>query len=152
MQPTLQIQLPAATIELSMGLFVVRFRPDVVLDLAQAKRVEAARRELLPDADNPVLVLIPASIALVDQAALVWMSSDEAMAGVPSRAVVVPSSLQVLRDRIRWALFRPAISFRVFRNPQVAKSWVLDSWYERRLGHEIDAFGPELRAEAAEAE
>lgn len=152
MQPTLQIQLPAATIELSMGLFVVRFRPDVVLDLAQAQRVEAARRELLPDADNPVLVLIPSGIALVDQEALEWMSSDEAMEGVPSRAVVVPSSIQVLRDRIRWALFRPAIAFRVFRNPQVAKSWVLDSWYEQSLGHEIDAFGPELRTETSDVE
>lgn len=147
MRPTLQIQLPAATIELAMGLFVVRYRADVVLDLAQAKRVEAARRELLPEADNPVLVLIPSTIALVDQEALVWLSSPEAMEGVPARAVVVPSSIQVLRDRIRWALFRPAIPFRVFRNPQVAKSWVLDSWYEQRLGHEIDAFGPELRTE-----
>jgi hypothetical protein len=147
MRPTLQIQLPAATIELTMGLFVVRYRADVVLDLAQAKRVEAARRELLPEADNPVLVLIPSTIALVDQDALVWLSSPQAMEGVPARAVVVPSSIQVLRDRIRWALFRPAIPFRVFRNPQVAKSWVLDSWYEQRLGHEIDAFGPELRTE-----
>ena len=101
MRPTLQIQLPAATIELSMGLFVVRYRPDVVLDLAQAQRVEAARRELLPEADNPVLVLIPSTIALVDQEALVWLSSEEAMENVPARAVVVPSSIQVLRDRIR---------------------------------------------------
>lgn len=152
MRPTLQIQLPAATIELSMGLFVVRYRPDVVLDLAQAQRVEAARRELLPEAENPVLVLIPSTIALVDQEALVWLSSEEAMEDVPARAVVVPSSIQVLRDRIRWALFRPAIPFRVFRNPQVAKSWVLDSWYEQRLGHEIDAFGPELRSEELEEE
>jgi hypothetical protein len=147
MPPTLQIQLPAATIELSMGLFVVKFREDMVLDLSQAQRVEMARRELLPDADNPVLVLIPVGIALVDQEALIWMSSDEAMKGVPARAIVVPSSIQVLRDRIRWALFRPAIPFRVFRNTQIAKSWVLDAWYEQRLGQEIDAFSPEAKDE-----
>lgn len=141
MRPSFQIQLPAATIDFSMGLFTVRYRPDVVLDLAQAKRVERARSELLPDGNHPVLVLIPPNAALVDQEALVWMSSSEAMKGVPARALVVPSSIQVLRDRIRWALFRPAIPFRVFRNAQVAKSWVLDAWYEGHLGEEIDAMG-----------
>ncbi len=139
MQPTLQLQLPSALIELSMGLFVVRFKPEVVLDAALARRVETARRELLPGADNPVLVLVPKDIALVDQEALFWMGSAEAMEGVSARAVVVPNSLLVIRDRIRWALFRPAVPFRVFRNPQVGKSWVLDAWYTQRLGHEMDA-------------
>jgi hypothetical protein len=139
MQPTLQLQLPSALIELSMGLFVVRYKPEVVLDLALARRVEEARRDLMPGADNPVLVLIPRDIALLDQEALFWMGSSEAMNGVSARAVVVPNSLMVIRDRIRWALFRPAVPFRVFRNPQVAKSWVLDAWYTLRLGQDLDA-------------
>ena len=126
MEHTLSTQVHDARIELSMGLYTIRFADEAVLDVNQMKRVEAARRQLVDGGSGPVLVLIPRNAALVEQEALAWMGSDEAMLDVPARAVVVPSSIQVLRDRIRWALFKPAVPFRVFRNPQVAKGWVLD--------------------------
>ena len=126
MEHTLTTKLQDATIELSMGLYTVRFHEEAVLDVNQMKRVEAARRELLSDDRGPVLVLIPSNAALVEQEALAWLGSEEAMQNVSARAVVVPSSITVLRDRIRWALFRPSVPFRVFRNAQIAKGWALD--------------------------
>ena len=139
MQPTLVTEVPGATIELSMGLYTVRFHPDTVLDLDAVQRIERARRSVLPGVEGPVLMVVAATAVWVDQPALEWLSSEEAMEGVPARAIVVPSTIQVFRDRIRWALFRPAVAFRVFRNAQVAKGWVLDAWYERSVGKEIDA-------------
>ena len=123
-----------------MGLYTVRFHEEAVLDVNQMKRVEAARRELLSDDRGPVLVLIPSNAALVEQEALAWLGSEEAMQNVSARAVVVPSSITVLRDRIRWALFRPSVPFRVFRNAQIAKGWALDQWYDKQIGMEIDSF------------
>ncbi len=143
MEHTLAAQVHDATIELSMGLYTIRFAAEAFLDLNQMKRVEQARRELLEGGVGPVLVLIPKNAALVEQEALAWLGSDEAMLDVPARAVVVPSSIQVLRDKIRWALFKPSVAFRVFRNPQVAKGWVLDEWYTTQVGAEIDAFESE---------
>jgi thiamine pyrophosphate-dependent acetolactate synthase large subunit-like protein len=140
MNHTLSTKLQEATIELSMGLYTVNFHADSVLDLNHVKRVEEARRELVRGGEGPVLVVIPKNVALVEQEALAWMGSLEAMEGVAARAIVVPSSIQVLRDRIRWALFKPAIPFRVFRNPQVAKGWVLDTWYDDQIGQEVDTF------------
>jgi hypothetical protein len=140
MNHTLSTKLQEATIELSMGLYTIRFHAESVLDLNHVKRVEEARRDLLRGGEGPVLVLIPKNVALVEQEALAWMGSPEAMEGVPARAIVVPSSIQVLRDRIRWALFKPSVAFRVFRNPQVAKGWVLDTWYDDQIGQEVDAF------------
>lgn len=140
MNHTLSTKLQEATIELSMGLYTVHFHADSVLDLNHVKRVEEARRELVRGGEGPVLVVIPKNVALVEQEALAWMGSLEAMEGVAARAIVVPSSIQVLRDRIRWALFKPAIPFRVFRNPQVAKGWVLDTWYDDQIGQEVDTF------------
>jgi thiamine pyrophosphate-dependent acetolactate synthase large subunit-like protein len=140
MNHTLSTKLQEATIELSMGLYTVNFHADSVLDLNHVKRVEEARRELVSGGEGPVLVVIPKNVALVEQEALAWMGSLEAMEGVAARAIVVPSSIQVLRDRIRWALFKPAIPFRVFRNPQVAKGWVLDTWYDNQIGQEVDTF------------
>jgi thiamine pyrophosphate-dependent acetolactate synthase large subunit-like protein len=140
MNHTLSTKLQEATIELSMGLYTVNFHADSVLDLNHVKRVEEARRELVRGGEGPVLVVIPKNVALVEQEALAWMGSLEAMEGVAARAIVVPSSIQVLRDRIRWALFKPAIPFRVFRNPQVAKGWVLDTWYDNQIGQEVDTF------------
>jgi hypothetical protein len=140
MEHTLSTQVHDATIELSMGLYTIRFANEAVLDLNQMKRVEQARRELMPGGVGPVLVLIPRNAALVEQEALAWLGSEEAMRDVPARAAVVPSSIHVLRDRIRWALFKPSVAFRVFRNPQVAKGWVLDQWYDNQVGAEIDSF------------
>lgn len=140
MEHTLTTKLQDATIELSMGLYTVRFHEEAVLDVNQMKRVEVARRELLSDDRGPVLVLIPSNAALVEQEALAWLGSKEAMQNVSARAVVVPSSITVLRDRIRWALFRPSVPFRVFRNAQIAKGWALDQWYDKQIGMEIDSF------------
>ena len=140
MEQTLTTKLQDATIELSMGLYTVRFHEEAGLDVNQMKRVEAARRELLSDDRGPVLVLIPSNAALVEQEALAWLGSEEAMQNVSARAVVVPSSITVLRDRIRWALFRPSVPFRVFRNAQIAKGWALDQWYDKQIGMEIDSF------------
>ncbi|MBT6163059.1 hypothetical protein N8891_03340 [Flavobacteriales bacterium] len=140
MEHTLTTKLQDATIELSMGLYTVRFHEEAVLDVNQMKRVEVARRELLSDDRGPVLVLIPSNAALVEQEALAWLGSEEAMQNVSARAVVVPSSITVLRDRIRWALFRPSVPFRVFRNAQIAKGWALDQWYDKQIGMEIDSF------------
>ena len=140
MEHTLTTKLQDATIELSMGLYTVRFHEEAVLDVNQMKRVEVARRELLSDDRGPVLVLIPSNAALVEQEALAWLGSEEAMQNVSARAVVVPSSITVLRDRIRWALFRPSVPFRVFRNAQIAKGWTLDQWYDKQIGMEIDSF------------
>lgn len=122
-----------------MGLFVISFKPDVVVDQVQAQRAEMARRELLPGSEGPVLVIIPRDAALVEREALEWWGSKDAMKGVAARAVVVPSSIDVLRDRIRWALFRPSVNYRAFRNPQIAKGWVLNTWYEESVGEVIDA-------------
>jgi hypothetical protein len=144
-QPTLVTEVPGATIELSMGLYTVRFHPDTVLDLEAVQRIERARRGVLPGVEGPVLMVVAATAVWVDQPALEWLGSDAAMEGVPARAIVVPSTIQVFRDRIRWAFFRPAVAFRVFRNAQVAKGWVLDAWYERSVGKEIDALDADER-------
>jgi hypothetical protein len=143
MEHTLTSKLQDATIELSMGLYTVRFHEEAVLDVNQMKRVETASRELLSDDRGPVLVLIPRNAALVEQEALAWLGSEEAMLNVSARAVVVPSSITVLKDRIRWALFRPSVPFRIFRNPQIAKGWALDQWYDKQIGMEIDSFEKE---------
>ena len=143
MEHTLTSKLQDATIELSMGLYTVRFHEEAVLDVNQMKRVETARRELLSDDRGPVLVLIPRNAALVEQEALAWLGSEEAMLNVSARAVVVPSSITVLKDRIRLALFRPSVPFRIFRNPQIAKGLALDQWYDKQIGMEIDSFEKE---------
>ncbi len=47
MAHTLSTKLQEATIELSMGLYTIRFHEESVLDLNHVKRVEEARRELV---------------------------------------------------------------------------------------------------------
>lgn len=121
-------------------MFVVEVLGEAVFDLSLAKRLEAARRDLLPGTEGVVLVLIPADIAWVEPEALKWLGSEEAMDGVLGRAVVVPSTFQALRDSIRWRLFKPAVSFRIFGNARVAKTWLNDLWIAGAVGPELDAW------------
>lgn len=134
----LRHKMPSGEITLSEGLFIVEVLGEAVFDLSLAKRLEVARRDLLPGTEGVVLVLIPADIAWVEPEALKWLGSEEAMSGVLGRAVVVPSSFQALRDSIRWRLFKPAIVFRIFGNVRVAKTWLNDLWISKAVGPELD--------------
>lgn len=134
----LRHKMPSGEITLSEGLFIVEVLGEAVFDLSLAKRLEAARRDLLPGTEGVVLVLIPADIAWVEPEALKWLGSEEAMSGVLGRAVVVPSSFQALRDSIRWRLFKRAIAFRIFGNVRVAKTWLNDLWISKAVGPELD--------------
>jgi hypothetical protein len=123
-----------AEIELSMGMCIVKYRAGSMIDLACVMRTENDRKEL--SNAGPVLHIIPSDSPLVEQDALKWLGSDQAMKGIVARAVVVPSNLAVIQDKIRWALFRPSIPFRIFRNPQVAKGWLIDVWFNQMAGEE----------------
>lgn len=142
MTPTavLRHSLTSGEITLSEGLFTVRVHGEAVFDLPLARRLEEARRDLLPGTEGVVLVWIPADIAWVEPEALRWLGSPEAMEGVLGRAVVVPSSFQALRDSIRWRLFKPSVAFRVFGHARVAKSWLMDLWVGESVGPEIDSW------------
>jgi hypothetical protein len=95
MQPTLVTEVSGATIELSMGLYTVRFHPETVLDVEAVQRIERARRAVLPGVEGPVLMVVAVTAVEVDREALEWLGSEEGMAGVPARAVVVPSTIHV---------------------------------------------------------
>ncbi|PCJ82241.1 MAG: hypothetical protein COA49_01720 [Bacteroidetes bacterium] len=117
-----------ADIEVTMGMCVINYHASTMIDLGCVMRVEDERREL--SNSGPVLHIIPSDSPLVEQEALTWLGSDDAMQNVVARAIVVPSNLAVLQDKIRWVLFRQSVPFRIFRNPQVAKGWLIDVWYE----------------------
>jgi hypothetical protein len=125
-----------ADIEVSMGMCVVNYHAGAMIDLGCVMRTEGDRKEL--SNSGPVLHIIPADSPLVEQEALKWLGSDDAMCDVIARAIVVPSNLAVLQDKIRWALFRPSVAFRIFRNPQVAKGWLIDVWYEELAREEAE--------------
>ena len=124
-----------AEIELSMGMCIVNYNTGSMIDLACVMRTEDDRKAL--SNSGPVLHVIPADSPLVEHDALKWLGSDQAMNGVIARAVVVPSNLAVIQDKIRWALFRPSVPFRIFRNTQVAKGWLIDVWYSHMEGKQL---------------
>lgn len=144
---TLKHSMPSGEIQLSEGLFRVDVNGEAVFDLSLAKRLEAARRELLPGTEGVVLVVIPSDIAWVEPEALKWLGSPEAMEGVLGRAVVVPSTFQAMRDGIRWRFFKPAVAFRIFGHPRVAKTWLMDLWVNQAVGPELDEWVAESDSE-----
>ena len=102
--------------------------PQQVLDEGAARRVEDERRELCPDHEGTVLHLIPSDIDVFDQEVLSYWMTPEASEGIVERAAIVPTGITALRHRIRWMFFSADVPFRVFRNVQVAKGWLIDQW------------------------
>ena len=83
-----------------------------------------------------VLHVIPADIEVFDQEVLSFWMTEEASAGVVARAAVVPSGITAFTASDGCSSLRT--SFRVFRNPQVAKGWLIDCWLqhqETQAGH-----------------
>jgi hypothetical protein len=108
----------------------VEHHPRHLLDEAAARRVEEERRSLCPEHEGTVFHAIPSDIDVFDQDVLSYWMTEEAAQGVVARAAVVPSGITALRHRIRWMFFTPNVPFRVFRNPQVAKGWLIDCWLQ----------------------
>lgn len=119
-----------ATYTWSAGLCVVRHHPQQVMDAGAARRTEEERALLCPEHSGTVLHVIPANIDMFDQDALQYWMSPEATEAVLARAVVVPSGITALKHRIRWMFFSSELNFRVFRNEQVAKGWLIDCWLQ----------------------
>lgn len=114
------------------GMCVVAHQADHLLDENAARRIEEERRALCPEHNGTVLHLIPADIEVFDQEVLSYWMTHEATQGVVARAAVVPSGITALRHRIRWMFFSSDVAFRVFRNPQVAKGWLIDCWLQHQ--------------------
>ena len=114
------------------GLCLVRHRVDHILDKSVAKRVEEERTGLCPEHVGTVLHVIPSDIEMFDHDALTFWMSDEAAEGIVARAAVVPSGITAFRHRIRWMFFKADVPFRVFRNEQVAKGWLIDCWLQHQ--------------------
>ena len=116
----------------------VAHHADHLLDENAARRIEEERKSICPEHHGTVLHMIPADIEVFDQEVLSFWMTEEASAGVVARAAVVPSGITALRHRIRWMFFSSDVPFRVFRNPQVAKGWLIDCWLqhqETQAGH-----------------
>ncbi|MAO88058.1 MAG: hypothetical protein CL822_03700, partial [Crocinitomicaceae bacterium] len=97
-----------------------------------ARRIEEERQRECPAHEGTVLHLVPKDIDMFDQEVLSYWMTAEASANVVARAVVVPSGLTALRHHIRWVFFSSDVPFRVFRNPQVAKGWLIDCWLQHQ--------------------
>ncbi len=111
---------------------MIDHRADHMLDEGAARRVEEERTAICPEHQGTVLHVIPSDIEIFDQEVLSFWMTPEASEGIVARAAVVPSGITALRHRIRWMFFSSDIPFRVFRNPQVAKGWLIDCWLQHQ--------------------
>lgn len=114
------------------GMCTVHHAPRHILDESTARRIEEERQRECPTHEGTVLHLVPKDIDMFDQDVLSFWMTPEASANVVARAAVVPSGLTALRHHIRWVFFSSDIPFRVFRNPQVAKGWLIDCWLQHQ--------------------
>lgn len=123
-----------ATFSWASGMCTVEHNANCILDEPSARRIESDRDAACPEHRGTVLHLVPSDIDMFDQDVLSFWMGAEASESVVARAAVVPSGLTALRHHIRWMFFSSEVPFRVFRNPQVAKGWLIDCWLQHQEG------------------
>ena len=128
MEHAFEVDTPRGSYSWTSGMCVVTHEADLIMDESTAVKVDEDRLEHCPDHHGTVLHIIPSNVAMLDPSALEHWMTPEGSTNVLARAVVVPSNVTALKHHIRWLFFKPSLSFRVFRNPQVVKGWLLDQW------------------------
>ena len=112
------------------GILVIEIKSEMIIDFANARRIERFRREMTFGTDVPVLLLIPPSYLLFDKEAFQFFGSEEGMEGCLAKAIVMKAPLRVLLRNFSLSFYRQPIPLRMFLSKSEAKMWLFDRLIE----------------------
>lgn len=123
-------ETPQAYFRYLDGILVVEIKSEMIIDLANARRIERFRKEMTSGTDVPVLLLIPTSYLLLDKNAFQYFGSEDGMQGCLAKAIVMKAPLRVLLRNFSLSFYRQAVPLRMFISKSEAKMWLFDRLIE----------------------
>ena len=123
-------ETPQAYFRYLDGILVIEIKSEMIIDLANARRIERFRKEMTSGTDVPVLLLIPTSYLLLDKNAFQHFGSEECMQGCLAKAIVMKAPLRVLLRNFSLSFYRQAVPLRMFISKSEAKMWLFDRLIE----------------------
>jgi hypothetical protein len=127
-------ETPQAWFRYQDGILTIELKPELIIDLRTAQRIEKFRKKMTRGQSIPVLLLIPENHLLLDKDAFNYFGSEEAMTDCLAKAVVLKAPLRVLLRNFSLTFYRQPQPFRLFISRSEAKIWLFD-----QLGIELGA-------------
>lgn len=126
-------ETPQAFYRYQDGILTIELKPELIIDLRTAERIERFRIEMTGEAHVPVLLIIPSDHLLLDKEAFRYFGSEQGIRGCLAKAVVIKAPLRVILRNFSLGFYRQARPLRLFTSRSEAKIWLFD-----QLGVEIN--------------
>ncbi len=133
-------ETPQAFFRFLDGILTVSIKPEMIIDLKTADRIEHFRHEMTEGYDLPVLIEVPDNRLLLDKAAFSHFSSYQGMKGCSAKALVVNAPLRMVLKNLTTILQTSSVPFRVFRSKSEAKMWLFDFLPEEEINGQFSNF------------
>lgn len=123
-------ETPQAFFRYLDGILSIEIKPEMIIDLANARRIERFRKEMTAGREIPVLLLIPEDRLLFDRDAFEFFGSEKGMEGCLAKAIVMKAPLRVLLRNFSVSFYRQKRPLRMFVLKSEAKMWLFDRLIE----------------------
>jgi hypothetical protein len=113
------------------GLMSIELKPDLIIDIDLAKRIEHHRLRLVGGHSWPTILVMPPTYLLLDKEAFSFFGSDTGVEGCAAKAVVIKSTLRKLLMNFSLIFNNQSIPFRLFNHKSDAKLWLFSFIQDR---------------------
>lgn len=108
------------------GMMWIELKPDLIIDMDLAKRIEHHRLQLIGESQWPTLLVIPPTYLLLDNDAFSFFGGKTGVEGCMAKAVVIKSTLRKLIMNFSLIFNNQSIPFRLFNHRSDAKLWLFE--------------------------
>ena len=122
------------TYTLKDGILLYELKPDLIIDLAIAKRIEDQRVALVEHDHFPCVLIIPKAHLLFEKDAFEYFTSHDACLASAAKAIVIQSTLRKVLTNFKMSMSPGKIPLRIFTFKSNARLWLFEFVKEDFMG------------------
>lgn len=123
-------------IELEDDMVICSLKPELIIDLDNAKTIVQQRLDFCKGTDFPTMMIINDDYLLFENPAFEYFSSKEGLRNVSALAIVMHSPLRKVLTNFSLLFYRHTVPFRVFTSVDKARIWLFGYIAENMLDDE----------------
>ena len=115
-----------AIFELKDGILCCWLKPDLIVDLRTAEKINAQRLRLIKDATFPTLIVVHKNYLHLEKTAFNFFGSPEGLQQVSALGMVIQQPLRTVLTNFSMLFHRQAVPLRLFLNRAEARLWLFE--------------------------
>jgi hypothetical protein len=118
-------QTPYIDFEISHGILIGTYKPNVLITLKHAKEIVASRIAFMDERDMPILILNQGIIKM-DKDARDYLASAEGIKGLKCAAILINSNFISITVNFFLQVTKPKLMVKTFTDKEEALHWLQD--------------------------